>query len=95
LGFLALDIALLIFFAVMAYRIASAVWRERPIFLEFHQPRALGAAVLLFPLGPIATVFLVRASPLLALLAGLGCYFQDPDGHVWEVAWNPQWPVPQ
>jgi uncharacterized protein len=19
-----------------------------------------------------------------------GC-FQDPDGHVWEVAWNPQW----
>jgi catechol 2,3-dioxygenase-like lactoylglutathione lyase family enzyme len=21
-------------------------------------------------------------------------YFQDPDGHVWEVAWNPQWPVP-
>ena len=18
-------------------------------------------------------------------------YFQDPDGHVWEVAWNPQW----
>lgn len=21
-------------------------------------------------------------------------YFQDPDGHLWEVAWNPQWPVP-
>jgi catechol 2,3-dioxygenase-like lactoylglutathione lyase family enzyme len=21
-----------------------------------------------------------------------GC-FQDPDGHVWEVAWNPQWVV--
>jgi catechol 2,3-dioxygenase-like lactoylglutathione lyase family enzyme len=20
-------------------------------------------------------------------------YFQDPDGHVWEVAWNPQWKV--
>ncbi|HEX5045981.1 MAG TPA: VOC family protein [Gammaproteobacteria bacterium] len=20
-------------------------------------------------------------------------YFQDPDGHLWEVAWNPQWPV--
>jgi uncharacterized protein len=18
-------------------------------------------------------------------------YFQDPDGHIWEVAWNPQW----
>lgn len=21
-------------------------------------------------------------------------YFQDPDGHLWEVAWNPAWPVP-
>jgi catechol 2,3-dioxygenase-like lactoylglutathione lyase family enzyme len=21
-------------------------------------------------------------------------YFQDPDGHLWEVAWNPQWPQP-
>ncbi|HET7130649.1 MAG TPA: VOC family protein [Gammaproteobacteria bacterium] len=21
-------------------------------------------------------------------------YFQDPDRHLWEVAWNPQWPVP-
>ena len=20
-------------------------------------------------------------------------YFQDPDGHVWEVAWNPQWQI--
>ena len=23
-----------------------------------------------------------------------GC-FQDPDGHVWEIAWNPQWTLPQ
>lgn len=22
-----------------------------------------------------------------------GC-FQDPDGHVWEIAWNPQWTPP-
>ncbi|HEX6034639.1 MAG TPA: VOC family protein [Anaerolineales bacterium] len=22
---------------------------------------------------------------------GYSGYFQDPDGHVWEVAWNPQW----
>jgi uncharacterized glyoxalase superfamily protein PhnB len=20
-------------------------------------------------------------------------YFQDPDGHLWEVAWNPAWEV--
>ena len=25
---------------------------------------------------------------------GYASYFQDPDGHLWEVAWNPQWPVP-
>jgi catechol 2,3-dioxygenase-like lactoylglutathione lyase family enzyme len=24
---------------------------------------------------------------------GYAGYFQDPDGHVWEVAWNPQWVV--
>jgi uncharacterized protein len=24
---------------------------------------------------------------------GYSGYFQDPDGHVWEIAWNPQWPV--
>jgi len=23
-----------------------------------------------------------------------GC-FQDPDGHLWEVAWNPQWTLPE
>ena len=25
---------------------------------------------------------------------GYAGYFQDPDRHVWEVAWNPQWTVP-
>lgn len=24
---------------------------------------------------------------------GYAGYFQDPDGHMWEVAWNPQWVV--
>lgn len=24
---------------------------------------------------------------------GYAGYFQDPDGHVWEVAWNPKWSV--
>ena len=22
--------------------------------------------------------------------AGIAGYFQDPDGHLWEVAWNPE-----
>ena len=25
---------------------------------------------------------------------GYAGYFRDPDGHLWEVAWNPQWPIP-
>ena len=24
---------------------------------------------------------------------GYSGYFQDPDGHVWEVAWNPAWKI--
>jgi catechol 2,3-dioxygenase-like lactoylglutathione lyase family enzyme len=24
---------------------------------------------------------------------GYAGYFQDPDGHLWEIVWNPQWPV--
>lgn len=26
-----------------------------------------------------------------AFWGGYTGYFQDPDGHLWEVAWNPQW----
>lgn len=25
---------------------------------------------------------------------GYAGYFQDPDQHLWEVAWNPQWEIP-
>jgi catechol 2,3-dioxygenase-like lactoylglutathione lyase family enzyme len=25
---------------------------------------------------------------------GYAGYFQDPDAHLWEVAWNPQWTAP-
>jgi uncharacterized protein len=24
---------------------------------------------------------------------GYSGYFKDPDGHLWEIAWNPEWPV--
>ena len=24
---------------------------------------------------------------------GYAGYFQDPDGHLWEVVWNPHWPL--
>jgi uncharacterized protein len=26
---------------------------------------------------------------------GYAGYFQDPDGHLWEVAWNPHWTLPE
>jgi len=26
---------------------------------------------------------------------GYAGYFQDPDQHVWEIAWNPQWEIPE
>lgn len=25
---------------------------------------------------------------------GYSGYFRDPDGHLWEIAWNPQWTFP-
>lgn len=28
-----------------------------------------------------------------AFWGGYSGYFQDPDGHLWEVAWNPQWEI--
>ena len=26
---------------------------------------------------------------------GYAGYFQDPDGHLWEIAWNPRWSAPE
>lgn len=28
-----------------------------------------------------------------AFWGGYSGYFRDPDGHLWEVAWNPEWPI--
>jgi uncharacterized glyoxalase superfamily protein PhnB len=28
-----------------------------------------------------------------AFWGGRTGYFADPDGHLWEVAWNPAWPI--
>ena len=25
---------------------------------------------------------------------GYAGYFQDPDDHLWEIVWNPEWPIP-
>ncbi|MDU9409956.1 VOC family protein [Pseudomonas sp. zfem001] len=44
-----------------------------------RQAKAAGAAII----KPAHTTF----------GGGYAGYFQDPDGHVWEVVWNPQWAV--
>lgn len=28
-----------------------------------------------------------------AFWGGYSGYFRDPDGHIWEVAWNPDFPL--
>jgi uncharacterized protein len=30
-------------------------------------------------------------APHAAIWGGYTCYFSDPDGHAWEIAWNPFW----
>ena len=33
----------------------------------------------------------VTAPPHETFWGGYAGYFRDPDGHLWEVAWNPAW----
>lgn len=35
----------------------------------------------------------VLKPPVMAIFDGLSAYFADPDGHAWEVAHNPQFPL--
>lgn len=70
-----LDLVLLVFFGVMAARIARLVWREAAIYREFNQSLSLGYLVLLFPLGPIlALTTMLRLGWLVALVLVLACY---------------------
>jgi hypothetical protein len=69
------DFVLLVFFGVMAARIARLVWTEAAIYREFNQSQSLGYLVLLFPLGPIlALTTTFRLGWLVALVLVLGCY---------------------
>ena len=36
----------------------------------------------------------VTDPPRVRFWGGYGGHFHDPDGHFWEVAWNPQWSLP-
>jgi hypothetical protein len=69
------DIALLIFFSVMAYRIATAINRETKIFREFQQPRTLALLAMLFPFGPLVLLIGLSRLPFpLAFIGAAACY---------------------
>jgi len=36
----------------------------------------------------------ITARPEDRVWGGYSGYFADPDGHLWEIAWNPAWTVP-
>ena len=35
----------------------------------------------------------IAREPREMVWGGYSGYFQDPDGHLWEVSWNPHWPL--
>src|SRR5262245_46794587 len=70
-----LDAVLLIFFGVMAVRVATAVSREATVFREFQQSRSLAFLALLFPLGPLVMLAgLNRIGLLGSVLVAAACY---------------------
>ena len=69
------DLALLVVFVVMAYRITTGIHRESAVLQEFKQSRALIFLVLLFPLGPLIIFFGMSRLPFpFAFLAAAACY---------------------
>lgn len=59
------------------FAIAHNVGSQREVDLVLEQARVAGATLV----KPGAETF----------YGGYAGYFQDPDGHLWEVAWNPAW----
>lgn len=69
------DMALLIFFVVMSYRICVGVKREAGILMEFGQTTTLARVAMLFPFGPV--ILFVGTSRLafpIAYILAVGCY---------------------
>jgi catechol 2,3-dioxygenase-like lactoylglutathione lyase family enzyme len=62
------------------FSLAHNVASKREVDTVMEQARKAGAAI-------------VKAAHD-TFYGGYAGYFQDPDGHLWEVAWNPSWTVP-
>lgn len=69
------DIAFLILFCVMAYRIATSIFRESEIFEEFKQHRTLAFLVMLFPLGSSAMFIGIARLPFYLAYVGAAICF--------------------
>jgi hypothetical protein len=70
-----LDLALLIFFCVMSYRVFVGIRREAIILDEFRLKNGIAHAALLFPFGPF--ILLIGPSRLafpLAYVVAIACY---------------------
>ena len=59
------------------FTVAHNVGSKAAVDAVMEQARRAGARII----KAAATVF----------WGGYSGYFQDPDGHIWEVTWNPQW----
>lgn len=59
------------------FTVAHNVGSQAAVDAVLEQARQAGARII----KAAATVF----------WGGYSGYFQDPDGHIWEVTWNPQW----
>jgi hypothetical protein len=86
-----LDIALVIVFAVMAFRIVIAVLRNSAVFSEFRQSKALAFLAPLFPVGPFLLFMFRGQSLVFALAAASACYlpalvFARKQLHVFDYA---------
>ena len=62
------------------FALAHNVASKQEVNVVLEQARKSGAAIV----KPAQDTF----------YGGYAGYFQDPDGHLWEIAWNPHWPSP-
>ena len=59
------------------FTLARNVSSQKEVEALFERARRAGAAVI--------------KAPARTFYGGYAAYIQDPDGHVWELAWNPAW----
>ncbi|MBD3669548.1 MAG: hypothetical protein HUJ29_02155 [Gammaproteobacteria bacterium] len=70
-----IDIAFIILFLVMTYKIFLGIGKEAAIFREYNQPLTLKLLILLFPVGPFIYSFVsVTAGWLPAGIVSYLCY---------------------